>query len=109
MLILKLIVRNIFSHRLRSIIIFSVINKQSDIVAYNDVVATMSMYKAKQFFDDYPNSPYIHILVDELIKWCKQEKTEETYKLILATMPKNHKRYNELLIDYKEIFLTEQN
>ena len=67
------------------VIIFSVMDKPSDFVVYNEIIATMSMDKAKQFFDDFPNSPYKDILVNELMKWCEQEKTEETYKLILAT------------------------
>ena len=76
----------------------------SDQKAYNEVIATMSMEKARHFFYDYPNSRLKDILVNQIIEWCKQEKTEECYKIILETIPKDHRKYIELSNYYNAHF-----
>jgi hypothetical protein len=77
-------------------------NKTSDQEAYKDILATMSMKKAKQFFIEYPNSNLKNILIDEIIRWCKKEKTDECYRIILDTIPKDHLKYKELYSYYKK-------
>lgn len=76
-------------------------SKHNDQKAYEEVIATMSMEKAKRFFNNHPDSHYKDILVNEIIEWCNQEKTEECYRIILDTIPKDHIRYKELSSYYK--------
>lgn len=78
--------------------------KPSDQKAYNEVIATMSMEKAKHFFYDYPDSRFKDILVNQIVEWCQQEKNEECYKIILETIPKDHVKYKELSSYYNEQF-----
>ncbi len=87
-----------------SIPLISSCSKPPDQKAYEDIVATMSMEKAKKFFDNYPHSLYRDRLVDEIIKWCKHEETEECYKMILDTLPKDHPRYREVFAYYERHF-----
>lgn len=79
-------------------------SKPPDQKAYEEIVATMSMEKAKRFFDNYPQSKYRDKLVNEIIDWCKYEQTEECYNLILKTLPVAHPRYTELVAYYKKHF-----
>ena len=79
-------------------------SKPSDEKAYKEIVATMSMEKAKRFFENYPHSQYRNKLVDEIIGWCKHEGTEECYKMILDILPKDHPRYEETAAYYKDHF-----
>lgn len=86
----------------------SIVNKSSDQKAYNEVIATMSMEKANQFFRDYPDSRLKDILVDQIVEWCKQEKTEECYRMILEAIPKDHATYRALQIYYNEQFKSDK-
>jgi len=86
------------------LIFISIYYKTSDFKAYEDVIATMSMEKANNFFTEYPNSSYKDRLVNEIIEWCKQQRTEECYRMILTAIPKDHIRYNELLLYYKTYY-----
>jgi len=69
--------------------------RNSDKNAYDEVIATMSMEKAKRFFEKYPQSQYRDRLVSDLINLCKTEETAECYKLIIGAIPKDHPRYKE--------------
>jgi hypothetical protein len=85
-------------------LIYFTVNHPSDYKAYQQVIATMSMEKARRFFQEHPNSRYKDILVNEIIEWCNQEKTEECYRIILDTVPKDHPRFKQLSDYYHEHF-----
>ena len=70
--------------------------KPSDQEAYEEVVASMSLVKAKRFFADYPKSPYQDRLADQIIEWCGQEPTEEILRGALEALPKNHPRSKDI-------------
>ena len=89
-----------------SLFLFSTCTKRPDQKAYEEVLATMSMNKAKRFFDTYPQSQYRDRLVDDIIAWCKAEDTESCYKAILEVLPKDHSRYKELAVYYQTRFVT---
>lgn len=89
---------------LANIFIIAGCGKPSDQKAYEEVIGTMSMGKAKSFFDKYRQSPYRDKLVDEIIGWCKQEDTEECYGMILKTLPKEHPGYRETAAYYEKHF-----
>jgi hypothetical protein len=79
--------------------------KPPDQKAYEEIVATMSMEKAKSFFDKYPQSPYRDKLADEIMNWCEQEAiTAVCYKMILDTLPKGQPRYKEAAAYYEKHF-----
>lgn len=82
--------------------------KPSDQKAYEEVVATMSMKKAKQFFTDYPQSQYRERLVNEIIEWCRYEETEEGYRLAMKALPKDHPRFREFAAYYEKHFVSKQ-
>ncbi len=86
---------------LSTILFISRYDKLSDLEAYEEVIATMSMEKANHFFNNHKNSKYKDILVEEIIEWCNEEKTEKCYKIILDTIPKDHIRYLELSTYYE--------
>ena len=46
------------------------------------------LWKKQNVFNNHPDSHYKDILVNEIIEWCNQEKTEECYRIILDTIPK---------------------
>ncbi|MBI5058088.1 MAG: hypothetical protein HZB61_15870 [Nitrospirae bacterium] len=84
-----------------SILFVSGCSKHNDKKDYEEIVATMSMERAKRFFDNYPESQYRDKLVNEIIGWCKHDETEACYKMIIDVLPKNHSRYKEV-VDYYE-------
>jgi len=82
--------------------------KPSDQKTYEEVVATMSMEKAKKFFTDYPQSQYRERLVNEIMEWCRYEETEEGYRLAIDALPEDHPRFKEFVAYYEKHFLSKQ-
>lgn len=86
------------------IVFFLSCGKPSEQKAYDEVIAAMSAEKAKQFFKDYPESKLKDRLIDEIIGWCKHDKTAGCYKMILDAIPKEHPRYKEAFAYYEKHF-----
>ena len=113
LMITPLAFHEIKMRKLVAIIILSVINVllisgcsgSNDKNDYEDTIATMSMEKAKRFFDNYPESQYRDKLANEIIGWCKQEETGQCYEMIINALPKNHPRHKEIVAYYKEHFI----
>jgi hypothetical protein len=78
-----------------------------DQMAYEEVVATMSTKRAKQFFETYPHSRYRDRLADHIVTWCEREHTRDCYGLILEVLPRDHARYQEVAAYYEKAFGTE--
>ncbi len=78
--------------------------KSPDRQAYDDVVATMSLHKAKRFLERFPRSPYRDRLVDDIIGWCRREGTPECWRMILDVVPADHPRYREVASEYNRRF-----
>jgi hypothetical protein len=76
--------------------------KLADQKAYEDIIATKSMEKAKRFFDSYPQSQYKDKLVNEIAEWCREEGTESCYRMAIEVLPKDHSRHRELVIYYEK-------
>lgn len=91
-----------------SILSFTGCGKPSDQKAYEDVVATLSMEKAKMFFDSYPQSQYRERLGREILELCKRENTEECYQLVIKTLPHDLSSYREAVATYQERFVLEK-
>jgi hypothetical protein len=72
--------------------------------AYEEVVATMSMEKARKFFHDYSQSRYRDKLINEIIEWCKEEGTENCYRMAIDVLPKEDSRRKELITYYEKHF-----
>lgn len=87
-----------------SIVSFLSCDNSSDQKAYEQVVATMSMEKAKRFFDSYPQSQYRDRLIEEIIGWCKGEGTKECYRLLIQILPRDHRLYQEVVASYEKRF-----
>jgi len=75
--------------------------KSNEQAAYEEVIATMSMQKAKLFFDRYPGGIYREKLVNFIIEWANKEQTEESYKLALYALPRDHPKY-KITVEYFE-------
>lgn len=69
----------------------------SDEQAYLDVVATMSLGKAKGFFTKFPQSQYRDKLASDIITWCKTEQIPGCFQAILDILPREHPSYPEML------------
>ncbi len=76
--------------------VFAACAKSPDRRAYDEVAATMSLHKAKQFFERYPRSPYRDRLVDDIIEWCRREETPECWRMARDVVPADHPRYGEV-------------
>ncbi len=88
--------------------ILSNCGKPSDQKAYEEVLGTMSMEKARIFFDKYPKSQYRDKLINEIVAWCKKEDTESSYKIAIEALPKDHPRYKELVNHFEERFASKK-
>ena len=90
---------------LLSILLISSCGKPEDQKAYEEIVATKSMEKAKKFFDNYPQNRYTDKLINEIAEWCRQEGSESGYRLAIEVLPKDHPRYKELVTHYEKHFI----
>ncbi len=84
--------------------ILSACGKSPDRRAYDDAVATMSLQRARQFFERYPDSPYRDRLVDDVIGWCRREEAAECWKMIRDVVPADHPRYPEVAAECRRHF-----
>jgi hypothetical protein len=82
--------------------------KSSEKTAYEEIVATMSMEKARRFFDHYPRSEYRQKLGREIASWCKKEGTRESYEMVLNALPRDAEEYGNLAACYRELFAERQ-
>jgi len=87
-----------------SMLLISSCDKPADQKAYEEIIATKSMEKAKRFFNNYPQSRYKDKLVNEIIEWCKQEGTESCYMMAIEVLPRDHPRHKELITYYEKHF-----
>lgn len=85
-------------------LILAACGKSPDRRAYDDVVTTMSLQKAKRYFEQYPGSPYRDRLVEDIIDWRGREGSEECSELILGVILEDHPRYREAVSDHERHF-----
>jgi hypothetical protein len=69
--------------------------KQSDKHAYEEVLSTLSLQKAKQFFENYPESPYIDQLITRIMALCAKEDTKQCCSMVIEVIPLKHGRREE--------------
>ena len=92
-----------------ALIVISSINcncgKPSDKQAYEEVLGTFSAEKAKQFFQKYPESPYVNQLVDDFFLICQSDNTGQCCRMILPEIPEKQSRFIEfkMMCDKKKI------
>lgn len=80
--------------------------KPPDQKAYEEVISSMSLAKAKDFFNGYPRSAFRERLINDLIDWCKTEKTAQCYSMILEALPEDHPKSKEVANFYLSISQT---
>lgn len=79
--------------------------KPSDQKAYEDVISTMSLEKAKNFFYTHPESPYADRLASDLVIMYSNEKSEVLCTELLKIIPEKysqHKILTQLCIQNKQ-------
>ena len=72
--------------------------------AYEEVLATLSMAKAKQFCAEHQGSPYASRLGEDLVAWCYHENTRDCFELVLMALPREHSRRAEVMAYYRSHF-----
>ncbi len=72
--------------------------KPTDKQAYEQVLSTLSIESAKNFFKNYPESPYANQLAMDLIDACARDNND-CCNMVLKAIPENNKRYME----YKDL------
>lgn len=91
------------SHRTPEVALVTACGTPADQRAYEQVIATMSMQKAAEFFKRFPRSGNRDSLVEEIVG-CREDDTPECYRLVMATIPKEHARYRDVVAQYERRF-----
>jgi hypothetical protein len=69
---------------------------KSEKQVYEEVLSTLSMYKAKSFFEIYPESQYAEQLATVIIDSCKKDKDGRCCEMALKFVPQKLKQYEDL-------------